>query len=276
LLAAAVLTTGACGDGDELVALDVVEGEPFLDEVFHFSVQNNVQFGRAVGAEGTMQALRLDVFQPQDDPEGLRPAVVWLHGGGLTHGGRGEMTDYARRFAQRGYVAVTIDYRLFPLEFDYRNLNDPVAEVARLAAQHDAQAAVRWLRANAPDLRVDPGKIVVGGYSSGGTTALAVAFRPDDPGESGNPGHSSAVAGAVIISGSPLNITRSGSTMPILLVHGDKDRKAPHKDAQEACAAMPGCQLITIPDADHSLLSTAQDRIIAEAAAFLKARLVQR
>lgn len=280
MLAAAVVTTGACGDDNGVeVLVDgdgdgdgsgvVVEGTPFLDEVYETLGQNNVQYGSADGA-----TLKLDVFQPKGDPEGLRPAIVWVHGGGLTEGGKGQMTAYARGFAKRGYVGVTVSYRLSAGEFDYRNLEDPVAERARRDAQHDVQAAVRWLRANASTLRVDPNKIVVGGYSAGGTTALRVVFRPNDAGDSGNPGHSSAVAAGVIIAGSPLDITQSGSAVPLLFIHGDADKKAPYKNTQAACAAMPACLLVTVPKADHALLSTSQDLIIRETAIFLRSRVL--
>jgi dipeptidyl aminopeptidase/acylaminoacyl peptidase len=283
MLAAAVAMTGACGDDDGVgVVVDddgdvgggggggVVEGTPFLDEVYEFLVQKNVEFGSAG------DPLTLDLYQPKGDPEGSRPAIVWVHGGGLTEGGKGQMTAFARGFAKRGYVSVTVSYRLADGDFDYRNLEDPVAEKARRDAQHDVQAAVRWLRANASMLRVDPDKIAVGGYSAGGTTALRVVFRPNDPGDSGNPGHSSAVAAGVIIAGSPLDITQSGSTLPLLFIHGDADKKAPFAASQAACAAMPGCKLVTVPKGDHALLGSSQDLIISETAEFLRARVLGR
>jgi pimeloyl-ACP methyl ester carboxylesterase len=80
----------------------------------------------------------------------------------------------------------------------------------------------------------------------------------------------------VIIAGSPLDITQSGSTLPLLFIHGDADKKAPHKDVQAACAAMPGCSLVTVPKGDHGLLGTSQDLILKEAAIFLRAKVVGR
>ncbi len=51
-----------------------------------------------------------------------------------------------------------------------------------IAAQHDAQGAVRWIRAHAADYGIDPNKVAVGGFSAGAVTAANVAYRSDDIG----------------------------------------------------------------------------------------------
>jgi acetyl esterase/lipase len=63
--------------------------------------------------------------------------------------------------------------------------------------QHDLQAAVRWARANAAAHRLDPDRIATGGFSAGATMSIAAAYNSDDPGSSGNPGHSSRVTAAI-------------------------------------------------------------------------------
>ena len=65
-------------------------------------------------------------------------------------------------------------------------------EAAAVQAQHDAQAAVRWLRAHAADLGVDPSRIAIGGGSAGADVALLVGAHSEDPGTSGTPGQSSS------------------------------------------------------------------------------------
>jgi acetyl esterase/lipase len=60
--------------------------------------------------------------------------------------------------------------------------------------KHDAQAAVRWLRANAATYRLDPSRIAIGGSSAGAITAMMVSYNAVDPGSSGNPGYPSDVA----------------------------------------------------------------------------------
>jgi predicted esterase len=72
---------------------------------------------------------------------------------------------------------------------DHVDLGDPVwvqryQQCSRniLAAQHDVQAAVRWLRDHAAAYRIDPNKIAVGGFSAGAVTAANLAYRGDDVG----------------------------------------------------------------------------------------------
>ena len=104
----------------------------------------------------------------------------------------------ATEYAQRGYVTFSIDYRLDPgnrcAEVQAGTITDPTArarETARcraaiVGAQHDAQAVVRWVRANAAAYRVDPTRIAMGGFSAGAITALDVGYRSDDPGDVGD------------------------------------------------------------------------------------------
>jgi len=98
-------------------------------------------------------ALHADVRRPPG--EGPFPGVLVVHGGSWQRGDRERMTAISERLAERGYVAVSIDYRLAPEH--------------RFPAQlHDCQAAVRWMRANAARLRIDPARIAGFGYSAGG------------------------------------------------------------------------------------------------------------
>ena len=79
--------------------------------------------------------LQLDLYRPKERAQPL-PAIVCIHGGGWFKGERSSMTQLAQALAARGYVAVTISYRLS-------------GEAKFPAAIQDAKAAVRWLRANA-------------------------------------------------------------------------------------------------------------------------------
>jgi acetyl esterase/lipase len=120
-----------------------------------------------------------------------RPAVLCIHGGGLRHGTRTSYNRFCLELATRGYVAATIDYRLVP--------QHPFP-----AAIHDAKAAVRWLRANAVRLGIDPQRIGATGQSAGGYLALFLGLTPDVPrfeGSGGNPDQSSAVACVVNVYG---------------------------------------------------------------------------
>jgi len=53
----------------------------------------------------------------------------------------------------------------------------------RIAAQHDIQGAVRWIRQNAAQFGVNPDKIAVGGFSAGAVIAANLTYRSDDAGD---------------------------------------------------------------------------------------------
>jgi para-nitrobenzyl esterase len=266
LLAPTLALLGACSKKDP-TGVDTVS---YLDEVYHFAVQNDVAYGSAPGENGLTQTLLLDVFQPTDDTQPLRPALIWLHGGSFQEGNKGEMTVFARRFAQRGFVTASVNYRLRAnAVFDYTDPTDSLGEAVKADAQHDVQAAVRWLRANASDLRINPAYIYVAGYSAGGTTALRVAAWPGDFGTSGNPGNSSSVAAVVSIAGHLDPAILQAITGPMLLIQGDMDTKTPVASVQAACSAVSRCQLVAVAGAAHDLITPEREKIITETASFL-------
>jgi acetyl esterase/lipase len=98
------------------------------------------------------QDLRADLYSPVGN--GPFPGVLLVHGGSWQRGSKGRMTAIGERLARRGYVAVSIDYRHAP-------------EHHFPAQLHDCRAAVRWMRANASWLRIDPRRIAGFGYSAG-------------------------------------------------------------------------------------------------------------
>jgi acetyl esterase/lipase len=107
--------------------------------------------------------LTLDVYAPDSDSGASRAAVVLIHGGGWQGGEKEDFVAEANRLAARGYVAVSIDYRLAP--------EDPFPDAAA-----DVLSVVAWLRESAQVERwsIDPTRIGVLGASAGGNLASMV------------------------------------------------------------------------------------------------------
>jgi predicted esterase len=214
----------------------------YRDPVFtNFTVTRDLQYGSAPHQEtGSPVALRLDIYRPVGDTETRRPVLIWVHGGGYSAGDKasGVATDIAPTFARLGYVVASINYRLISSGCGGSNIR-PECAIAAFNAQHDAQAAVRWLRANAATYGIDPTRIAMGGESAGAITATLTGLRPDDPGDSGNPGFPSSIGAFVSISGGfPGGGFSSAGDAPGLLFHGTADGIVPSQWSVDTAVAL--------------------------------------
>lgn len=142
------------------------------------------------------QHLKLNIARPKGD--GPFPAVVCIHGGGFRAGKRESYDALTIKLAERGYVAVTVSYRLAP-KYPFP------------AAIHDTKAAVRWLRAHAKQYHIDPDRIGTTGGSAGGHLAQFLGVTGDVKEFEGTGGHaeqSSKVKCVVNVYG-PSDFTKS-------------------------------------------------------------------
>jgi acetyl esterase/lipase len=206
----------------------------YRDTVFDtVTTTSNVSYGSAADQQGAPVDLKLDVYQPAGDTAAARPAIVWVHGGSFSTGDKtsGEIVFEATEMAKKGYVSVSIDYRLYGPGCSATGGGDLTGCIqAMIDAQHDAQAAVRFLRQNAATYRIDTDRIAIAGTSAGAITALHVGANADDPGTSGSPGFSSGVGAAVSLSGAKLlGPPMSEGDAPILLFHGTADPLVPYQ-----------------------------------------------
>ena len=96
-----------------------------------------------------------------------RPAVVFFFGGAWAFGTIKQFEPQANHLASRGMVAARADYRVKSRH-----------EVTPKECVEDAKSAVRWMRANAAKLGVDPDRIVAAGGSAGGHIAACTALTP--------------------------------------------------------------------------------------------------
>jgi acetyl esterase/lipase len=213
----------------------------YRDVVFSsVNVTRDLTYGKAPDNDGSPVTLKLDLYQPAGDTVARRPAIVYVHGGGFSHGDKSAGSQFATYFAKRGFVVVSINYRLLaPPGCGGQPEPPPECVTAGYAAQHDAQAAVRWLRAKKTERRIDPTRIAMAGSSAGAITSLLVAWRHEDPGTSGNPGYSSAIGAASSISGgTPTNQYITADDAPAIFFHGTEDHTVPYAWALSNYQAM--------------------------------------
>jgi acetyl esterase/lipase len=187
-----------------------------------------------------------------------RPAVLFFFGGGWKGGSPGQFLPQSLYLAQRGMVAIPCDYRVLSRH-----------GVLPQDCLRDAKAAIRWARANAARLGIDPDRIVAGGESAGGHLAAAVALVPgfedgDHPEASSMPNALALFNPAVVLSPveghpgllsdekiadiraradgrpqeiSPYHFVRAGLP-PSILFHGTKDEAVPFPTVELFAKAM--------------------------------------
>ncbi|MFH5879423.1 alpha/beta hydrolase fold domain-containing protein [Arthrobacter sp. NA-172] len=233
--------------------------------------------------------LLLDLYLPESAQQqkmtgNLRPAIVHFHGGGWRIGERSSLGPVFDGFGlspfevlvEAGFVVASADYRL--------------SGEAHFPAQlHDAQAAVRWLRDNAVEHGIDPGRIYAWGDSAGGhlaslvglvadadsrVAAVAAWYPPTDLNRMVEQALPDAVARAsdqgsreellvgaplaaepaMAAAASPVSYVRPGAP-PFLLVHGTADRFVPAAQSQSLAdqlqKAGADVELLLIDGADH-------------------------
>lgn len=103
--------------------------------------------------EGESASWKLDLVMPEKKSADLRPGIVFVHGGGWRNGDKrsGTFLRGAIEYAQKGYVCITVNYRL-------------TGEAPFPACIEDVKCAVRWFRAHAEEYGLDPNRI--GGYGN--------------------------------------------------------------------------------------------------------------
>lgn len=107
--------------------------------------------------------LHLHVFKPEGwKASDARPGIVFFFGGGWNGGSPGQFEQHCNYLASRGMVAITAEYRV-----KSRHNTSPFECVK------DGKSAIRWTRAHAHELGIDPNRLAAGGGSAGGHVAAA-------------------------------------------------------------------------------------------------------
>jgi acetyl esterase/lipase len=214
-------------------------------------VVENVVYATVNGSE-----LHLDIYEPADRGTTTAPAVLLIHGGGWTSFDKSTMRVMGQFLARSGFVAFAVDYRLFQ------------GKQNRWPAQlDDVQRAVRWVRANAAQYKVNAERMGAFGHSAG--AQLAALLGMEETRDNSDPAlakFSSKVQAVVDYSG-PTDFTTerdpdsiafmagflgvdyskrpevwrdaspvfhvSKQDAPFLIVHGTHDESVPLSQAQE-------------------------------------------
>ena len=221
------------------------------------------------------------------------PAIVFFFGGGWSSGSPTQFEGQSRHLAARGMVAIVADYRV-----KTRHGAKPADCVS------DAKACVRWVRANAERLGIDPNRIAAGGGSAGGHLAGATATLPgldtadDDKKVSGvpdalvlfNPGLVMAPFPGLDLKGfgagldrerfgcepeqiSPIHHVKKGAP-PTIIFHGKADSTVPYATVEKFAEVMKSvgsrCELVGFEGQPHGFFNKAKyDETLAATDAFL-------
>jgi acetyl esterase/lipase len=105
----------------------------------------------------------LDVYSPPDGKD--HPVIVWIHGGGWSKGDKASLQQKPQAFVDKGFVLVSVNYRLVPAV----TVKDLMADLAQ---------SVRWVRDHAAEHRGDPNSLIIMGHSAG--AHLAALLCTDD------------------------------------------------------------------------------------------------
>ncbi|MGN6675226.1 MAG: alpha/beta hydrolase-fold protein [Thermomicrobiales bacterium] len=117
---------------------------------------------------GGGRTLTMHLLRAQPRPPGRAPGLIWVHGGAFRHGSKNSGIALLFPIARRGYLCASIEYRL----------SDEATWPAQI---EDCKCAVRYLRAHADELGLDPARIGVWGASAGGHLAAMLGVAPDRP-----------------------------------------------------------------------------------------------
>jgi len=223
--------------------------------------------------------LKLWVFAAKDhSPTNRLPAIVFFFGGGWASGSPEQFAEQCRYLARRGMVAITADYRVAS-----RHQAKPVQCVA------DARSAIRWVRAHAGQLGVDPNRIAASGGSAGGHLAACTALirefdeKNEDAGVSASPNALVLFNPALVLApieglslegfGSRVPAERLGTeparispahhikpdAPPTIIFHGRADTTVPFATAEAFAAAMKKagnrCELVGFPGQKHGFFN---------------------
>lgn len=229
---------------------DGCDGVRYIDDSFHdVTTISDVLYGSNTTIGGKYQDLYMDIFEPSNDTEDNRPLIILAFGGAFVSGEKEKLHDLASAYARKGYVAASIDYRLYDklALIDSALLIDVVVK-----GIGDMRAAIRYFKEdfseNGNTYGIDTNFIFVGGLSSGGIIACHIGLLnttdeiPEylqntikanggwEGNSSSNTQYSSEVTGVLSFSGGIKEIEWITDTdVPVFSVHETGDAVVPYQ-----------------------------------------------
>jgi len=210
-------------------------------------------FTKSTVTYSTPHNLQMDIYQPDGDTYSARPLIILAHGGSFIGGNKDDATVVAlcERFAKRGYVTASINYRLGTLI----NLVSPDSTVPMgivVKAISDGKAAVRYFMKDAATTntyKIDTNNIFVGGNSAGAVLYMHVVYLSNIAecppaiadvmntnggfeGNSGNDGYTTKTKAAINLAGALNSPSFIGaSDKPSVNFQGTADNTVPYNCA---------------------------------------------
>lgn len=244
-------------------------GELYVDPIFETTETYDIEYGKSLTGDGINKPRYLDIYQPVGVgvPTNNKPAIVMMHGGYFYEGDKREDDGpvagvYAKKFAERGYVAVSINYRLLLEDNKPTSLGAPLVlakekfpewmdeklpewgvteqdycnEIA--AATEDLAMAINWLRAHASTYGIDPNRIASGGYSAGAVSSLMLGAKAVD-GARAQIGVVFSIAGGLFGMESSID----SSSPNVFVLHGTEDHVVPFVEIETLKTALEAAGL---------------------------------
>jgi len=236
-------------------------------------------FKNTTDAAGQPVQLRLNIFNPTNHKAADKtPVFVFFFGGGWNTGNPQKLFQHCAYFASRGIVAIAPDYRV-----KNRQNTSPFDCVA------DGKSAIRYVRAHASELGIDPNRIVAAGTSAGGHVAASAAII-EGLDEKGEDTTISSVPNALVLYNPVIDTSPDGfgnrrlgnrwqeisplqhvrpNLPPTIVFHGDADKTVPYANVTAFTEAMKKAgnrsELVTFAGVGHGFVPRFETETAKEA-----------
>lgn len=216
---------------------------------------------QAVGIQKTIltfdvkgnEELKMDIYSVDSIFSSPQPCLMFVFGGGFKEGKRDDpgYRSYFDYFAKKGFVVVSIDYRLgmkgekAPGVFNTKPLENAIS-----LAVSDLYSATKFLIEKADSLNIDKNRILISGSSAGAITVLQAEYELKNrhniasglPQDFSYAGVISFAGGIFSIEGMP---TYAVPPAPTLFFHGSADKLVPYKETRLFNKGMFGSKSLT-------------------------------